>query len=167
MHPRFNTILRTALLASRWGMAPFCLGLIAALLIVLAEFFRELAQTVLGFAAMGGPEVIVAVLKLVDLVLVANLVVMIIGAGVEIFLPSSRVQDEDGSEPPGIVDFAALKLRAFASISAIAAIDVLENFLDIDAAHKSGVLLEIAMLLAFVVSGVLLALMDRLAADRR
>ncbi len=89
MHPRFNTILRTFLLASRWGMAPFCLGLLAALLIVLAQFFRELAHAVLGFTAMGGPEVILAVLKLVDLVLVANLVVMIIGAGVEIFLPSS------------------------------------------------------------------------------
>jgi uncharacterized protein (TIGR00645 family) len=167
MHPRFNTILRTALLASRWGMAPFCLGLLAALLIVLAEFFRELTHAVLGFTAMGGPEVILAVLKLVDLVLVANLVVMIIGAGVEIFLPSSRLRNEDGSEPADIVDFAALKLRTFASISAIAAIYILENFLDIDAMHKSGVLLEIAMLLAFVLSGVLLALMDRLAADRR
>jgi len=55
----------------------------------------------------------------------------------------------------------------FASISAIAAIDLLENFLNIDSVHQAGVLLEIAMLLTFVLSGVLLAWMDRLAADRR
>jgi len=162
MHPRFNTNFRTFLLASRWGMAPFCLGLLAALVLVMAQFFRELAHTVLGFTAMGGAEVIIAVLKLVDLVLVANLVVMIIGAAVEVFLPSAA-RDESGS---GIVDFAELKLKVFGSI-AIAAIDLLENFIDIDSAHNSGVLLEIAMLLTFVLSGVLLAWMDRLATERR
>jgi uncharacterized protein (TIGR00645 family) len=167
MHPRFNTVLRAFVLASRWGMAPFCLGLMAALLLVLAQFFRELVEAVLGFTTMGGSEVIFAVLRLVDLVLVGNLVVMIIGAGVEIFIPSSPARDENGSKAAGIIDFATLKVRAFASISAIAAIDLLENFLDIGSAHNSGVLLEIAMLLTFVVSGVLLALMDRLAADRR
>jgi uncharacterized protein (TIGR00645 family) len=166
MHPRFNTNLRTFLLASRWGMAPFCLGLIAALGLVMAQFFRELAHAVLGFTAMGGAEVIITVLKLVDLVLVANLVVMIIGAGVEVFLPSSAARDESGSEAAGIVDFAALKLKVFGSISAIAAIDLLENFINIDSAHNSGVLLEIGMLLTFVLSGVLLALMDRLATER-
>ena len=167
MHPRFNTILRTFLLSSGWGMAPFCLGLIAALILVLVEFVRELVQAVLGFAGMGGSDVILAVLKLVDLVSVANLVVMIIGAGVEIFLPSGAEQNKDGLQSAGIVDFARLKLKLFASISAIAAIDLLENFLNIDSVHQSGVLLEIAMLLTFVVSGVLLAWMDRLAAGRQ
>jgi uncharacterized protein (TIGR00645 family) len=164
MHPRFNTILRSFLLATGWGMAPFCLGLIAALALVLAEFVRELVETVLGFAGMSSAQVIVAVLKAVDLVLVANLVVMIIGAGVEIFLPSSPARNEGGSAAAG---FAELKLRVFGSISAIVAIDLLENFLDADSVHKSGVLLEIAMLLAFVLSGVLLAWMDRLASERK
>jgi uncharacterized protein (TIGR00645 family) len=166
MHPRFNTILRNFLLASGWGLAPFCLGLIAALVLVLAEFVREFAHAVVGFTAMGGSDVILAVLKLVDLVLVANLVVMIIGAGVEIFLPSSAARSEDGLRSVGIVDFAALKPRLFASISAIAAIELLENFLDIASIDKSWVLVEIAMLLAFVLSGVLLAWMDRLAVER-
>jgi|SRR5579862_6769876 len=164
MHPRFNTILRNFLLASGWGMAPFCLGLIAALALVLAEFFRQLVRAVFGFAGMSGPEVIVAALKLVDLVLVANLVVMIIGAGVEIFLPSSAARNEGGS---AATSFAELKLKVFGSISAIVAIDLLENFLDIDSVHKADVLLEIAALLSFVLSGVLLAWMDRLAAEHK
>jgi uncharacterized protein (TIGR00645 family) len=167
MHPRFNTILRNFLLASGWVMALFCLGLIAALALVLAEFVRELIEAVLGFAGMSGAEVTVAVLKLVDLVLVANLVVMIIGAGVESFLPASSAKNEDGSTASGIVDFTELKLKVFGSIGAIVAIDLLENFLDADSVHKSGVLLEIAVLLAFVLSGVLLAWMDRLATERR
>jgi uncharacterized protein (TIGR00645 family) len=167
MHPRFNTIFRNFLLASGWAMAPFCLGLIAALALVLAEFVRELFEVVIGFAGMSSAEVTVAVLKAVDLVLVANLVVMIIGAGVESFLPSPAARNGGGSAASGIVDFAELKLKVFGSISAIVAIDLLENFLDADSVHKSGVLLEIAVLLAFVLSGVVLAWMDRLAAERR
>src|SRR5579862_9019404 len=158
MGSRFNTIVRDALLASRWAMAPLCLGLIAALLIVLVQFFRELAHVVAGFAAMGDAEVILAVLKLVDLVLIANLVVMIIAAGVELVLPAAMHAADAASD---IVDIAALKPRLFASISAIAAIDLLESFINIGPADKSGILWEIAILLAFVVSGVLLAWMER------
>ena len=159
MRPSFNSILRSVLLGSRWVMAPFCLGLIVALLIVLAQFLRELVHAILGFAEIGDAEIILAVLKLVDLVLIANLVVMFVGAGAEIFLPG------DG-KPAGIVDIAALKPKFFASISAIAAIDLLESFINIGPADKSGVQWEILILLAFVVSGVLLAWMDRLAGER-
>jgi uncharacterized protein (TIGR00645 family) len=164
MGSRFNTIIRDALLASRWTMAPFCLGMIVALLVVLAQFFRELAHIVTGFAAMADADVIIAILKLVDLVLIANLVVMVIAAGVEMVLPAAV----HGAEAPAseIADIAALKPRLFASISAIAAIDLLESFINIGPADKSGVLWEIAILLAFVVSGVLLAWMERLGQQR-
>lgn len=163
MGSRFNTIIRDALLASRWAMAPFCLGLIVALLVVLAQFFRELAHVVSGFAAMGDADVIIAVLKLVDLVLIANLVVMVVAAGVEMVLPAALHGEDAATE---IMDIAALKPRLFASISAIAAIDLLESFINIGPADKSGVLWEIAILLAFVVSGVLLAWMERLGQQR-
>jgi uncharacterized protein (TIGR00645 family) len=164
MGSRFNTIIRDALLASRWTMAPFCLGMIVALLVVLAQFFRELAHIVTGFAAMADAEVIIAVLKLVDLVLIANLVVMVIAAGVEMVLPAAMHGAEEAASE--IADIAALKPRLFASISAIAAIDLLESFINIGPADKSGILWEIAILLAFVVSGVLLAWMERLGQQR-
>jgi uncharacterized protein (TIGR00645 family) len=109
---------------------------------------------------MGGSDVILAVLKLVDLVFIANLVILIISAGLELFMP--RRPDAEHST----LDFAILKVRVFASISAIAAIDLLESFVDIDRADKTGVLWQTVILLAFVVSGVLLAWMDRLSAAR-
>ncbi len=115
---------------------------------------------------MSDSDVILAVLRLIDLVLIANLVVMIIAAGVEIFLPApahQRFVAEGGSET---LDIAALKPRFFASISAIAAIDLLEAFVNVGEAGKSTVVWEIAILLAFVVSGVLLAWMERLGGER-
>ncbi len=148
-------------------MAPFFLGLIVALLIVLAQFFRDLALVLIAFPGMSGARVMLVVLKLVDLVLVANLVVMIIAVGVAIYLPAAPAEDENRPELAGTADFSGLKLKLFASISAIAAIDLLESFLNIDPADKSDVLWDILILLTFVVSGVLLALMDRLAVERQ
>jgi uncharacterized protein (TIGR00645 family) len=65
----------------------------------------------------------------------------------------------------GKVDFTGLKLKVIASLIAIAAVDLLESFVGIDTAVKSDVMWQIAILMAFVVSGVLLAWMDRLVAE--
>jgi uncharacterized protein (TIGR00645 family) len=165
MPERFNSMLRAVLLGSRWAMAPFCLGLIAALLIVLAQFGRELAHALVDFPGMRGAEVILAVLKLVDLVLVANLLLLIISAGIEIFLPSAAAADSDRPHAAGIAEFAALKPKLFASISAIAAIDLLESFINVESADKTALFWEITVLMVFVVAGVLLAWMDRLEGD--
>ncbi|HEX3953961.1 MAG TPA: YqhA family protein [Stellaceae bacterium] len=164
MRARFNAVLRTTLRASAWGMAPFCLGLIAALLLILAQFARELVHSVTDFPAMAGPDVILAVLRLVDLVLLANLVVMIIIAGIEIFAPAGVDPEHERPEWAGIVDFAALKPKLFSSIAAIAGIDLLESFINIEAVDKSAVLWEIVILVTFVLAGFLLAWMNRLMA---
>ena len=165
MPDRFNGLVRRILLASRWTMAPLCLGLVAALLFVLAQFFRELVHTGVDFATMTGSEVILGVLKLIDLVLVANLALMMIGAGVEIFAPAPQA-DSARPEWSGTLDFAALKPKLFASISAIAAIDLLESFINLESVDKNTLLWEILLLLTFVVAGVLLALMERLTAEQ-
>jgi uncharacterized protein (TIGR00645 family) len=159
---RVEALLVRLLLGSRWLMAPLCLGLVAALLVVLVEFFRELVRAVLGFAGMHSAEVILIVLKLVDLVLVANLVLLIMGAAAEIFVPDEPTAGTVGRGPPRSVDISALKLKVFGSISAIAAIELLESFVNIGSVDKQNVLWEMLILLTLVVSGLLLAWMDRL-----
>jgi uncharacterized protein (TIGR00645 family) len=168
---RIEALLARLLLGSRWLMAPLCLGLVAAL-VVLVEFFRELVQAVVGFSTMHSAEVILVVLKLVvlklvvlklvDLVLVANLVLLIMGAAAEIFVPDEPTAGTVRRGPPRGADISALKLKVFGSISAIAAIEVLESFINIESVDKQNVLWEILILLTLVISGVLLAWMDRL-----
>jgi uncharacterized protein (TIGR00645 family) len=166
MPERFNGLLRGVLLASRWSMAPLALGLILALLLVIVQFFRELVHAIAAFIEMGDGEVMIAVLKLVDLALIANLVVMIVGAAIEMLRPRSPTAEDTADERLDIVDFGVIKLKLFASISAIAAIYLLERFINVHPVDKTELLWEILILLSFVASGVLLALMDRLTADR-
>ncbi|HEX5321894.1 MAG TPA: YqhA family protein [Stellaceae bacterium] len=154
------------LIASRWLMAPLYLGLTAALIVVIVEFFQEIAGIVTGFSSLHRDGVILAALKLIDLVLIARLVLIVIGAGLDTIV-SPRVTDAHPDRPAwmGKDDFSGLKLKVVASIIAIAAVDLLEGFIEIETMDKSDILWKIAVFLAFVVAGLLLAWMDRLSAE--
>jgi uncharacterized protein (TIGR00645 family) len=165
---RLEALVAGVLAASRWLMAPFYLGLIVALVVVGVGFFRELVHSVAGFAALDTDGVILAVLKLIDLVLIANLVLIMISAGAgTLGAVASSTEHAGWTEFIGKVDFTGLKLKVIASLIAIAAVDLLESFVGIDSIPKSDVLWQIAILLTFVVSGLLLAWMDRLVAEPR
>src|ERR1700733_5372070 len=168
MLERLEALVASALVASRWLMAPLYIGLIAVLAVGIFAFFHELALAVAGLTALGGDAVILAVLKLIDLVLIGNLVLIMIFAGVGTLGTSRAGKDhEDWTLFMGKIDFSGLKLKVVASLIAIAAVDLLESFVEIGATKKSDVLWQIAILMAFVVSGVLLAWMDRLALEPR
>jgi uncharacterized protein (TIGR00645 family) len=167
MLQRLETLIAGVLIASRWLMAPLYLGLIAALVVVGIEFFVELARTIAGFAELHTDGVILAVLRLIDLVLIANLVLIMISAGIgTLGTVTAGAGHAQWTEFMGKVDFSGLKLKVVVSLVAIAAVDLLENFVEIDTADKTSVLWQIAILAAFVLTGVLLAWMDRLAAER-
>ena len=170
MLAHLEAVIAAVLLAGRWLMAPLYIGLIAALAVIIVEFFHELAQTVSGFGALGSDGVILAVLKLIDLTLIGNLVLIMIYAGVGTLGTGLAAKNHaDWTQFMGKVDFSGLKLKVVASLIAIAAVDLLESFVGIDTASKSDVAWQIAILGlgAFVISGVLLAWMDRLVAEPR
>jgi uncharacterized protein (TIGR00645 family) len=164
MFQNVERFIATTLRASRWLMAPLYLGLIVALGIVLVEFYRELAHTIAGFGEMTIDMVNLAVLKLIDLVLVGNLVFIMTAAGVQA-LASTAVAAADRRDWMGNLDFKGLKFTILASIIAIASIELLETYMNIGSMDKTDVLWKTLILLALGLSGVLLAWMDRLGAD--
>ena len=166
MFQKIERLIAMTLRASRWLMAPLYLGLIAALGLVLVEFYRELAHTIAGFGEMTIDMVNLAVLKLIDLVLVGNLVFIMTAAGVEA-MAFSAVAAADRRDWMGKLDFNGLKLKILASIVAIASVELLETYMNIGSMNKTDVLWKILILLALVLSGVLLAWMDRLGADQK
>ena len=160
MLQKIERFIATTLTASRWLMAPLYLGLIAALGIIMVEFYWELARTVAGFSEMTADMVNLAVLKLVDLVLVGNLVVIMTAAGVHA-LASSTVAAADRNWM-GKLDFSGLKFKILASIVAIAAIELLETYMNVGSISKTDVLWKVVILMAFSLAGLLVAWMDRL-----
>ena len=160
-----ETVLERTLFASRWLMAPFYLGLAAALLALLVKFGQELVATAPELLGMGVHEVILWILTLIDLSLVANLLLMVIFSGYENFV--SHMHTDNNADRPawmGTIDFSGMKLKLVASIVAISAIQLLKYFMTIEKADPEKLLWLVIVHLTFVVSGVLLAFMDFLQA---
>jgi uncharacterized protein (TIGR00645 family) len=149
------------LFSSRWLMAPFYLGLILALLALIFVFGRDMVEEISKLDHLSETDIIVWVLSLVDLSLAGNLLVMVIFAGYENFV--SRMDIGDHPDRPswmGKIDFSGMKLKLIASIVAISAIHLLRAFMEIDTVDDRSVRWMVIIHLTFVVSGVLLALMD-------
>jgi uncharacterized protein (TIGR00645 family) len=162
MLKRVESLIAATLLASRWLMAPLYFGLVVSLVVDVIVFFRGLIQAVASFSE-GGGGVILSILKLIDLILLGNLILIIIGAGVDTLVSETALEQRRRPEWMGKIDFSALKIKIIASIIAIAAVYLLETFFTIEQHDKTDVLWSIAIFMAFVVGGVLLAWMDRLA----
>jgi uncharacterized protein (TIGR00645 family) len=156
--------LERVLFASRWLMAPIYLGLVVALVALLAKFAQELIRFVPLVLELKESAVILAVLTLVDLSFVASLLLMIIFSGYESFV--SRIDVPDAERPAwmGQIDFSGQKLKLIASIVAISGIHLLKSFMEVQSVDKTNLMWLVITHLVFVLSGVLLALMDYLAA---
>jgi len=149
------------LFASRWLMAPFYLGLIVALVALIFVFARDMVDEVSKLAALSETEIIVWVLSLVDLSLAGNLLVMVIFAGYENFVSKMDIGDHpDRPAWMGKIDFSGMKLKLIASIVAISAIHLLRAFMEVTSVDERSLRWMVIIHLTFVISGVLLALMD-------
>jgi len=151
------------LFQSRWLLAPFYLGLVAAIVLVLVKFSEELLHLVMTLPSAGSSDIIVGILALIDLSLVASLLVIIIFSGYENFVSRMDTGDnEDRPEWMSHVDFSDLKLKVIGSIVAISAIELLKAFVKVGDLSQEELAWKVGIHLTFVVSGVLFALMDRL-----
>jgi uncharacterized protein (TIGR00645 family) len=165
---RIEDGIESVLFNSRWLMAPFYLGLVVCLAVMLFKFFKKLWEFILLAPSANEGDIILGALSLIDVSLVGNLILIVVFSGYENFV--SRIDPGDHPDWPEWitkVDFAGLKQKMLASIVAISAIQVLKAFMNIDVAFdatKMGWLVGVHMM--FVVSALILALSDRWGSDR-
>jgi uncharacterized protein (TIGR00645 family) len=170
MHQRNFTekMLEAVLFKSRWLLAPFYVGLVFSLLLLLGAFVAALIHfmpQLLDLTHIDPEQVILAVLSLIDLSLVGNLVVIVIFSGYENFV--SKIDTENAEDRPswmGTLDFSGLKVKLIGSIVAISAISLLRAFMQLNeegTTMDEGKLYWMLILhLTFVGSGLLFAVMD-------
>ncbi len=149
---------------SRWLLAPFFVGLIFGILILLTSFAKELWHLISHFSELDEMSTILGILALVDMTLLANLLIIIIFSGYESFVSKIDVADhEDRPGWMGKVGFSTLKVKLISSIVAISAIDLLRTYMQISSdGDYSIVWPKLAIHSVFVVSGLLFAIMDYL-----
>ena len=164
MRAKIESILEAAIFNSRWLLAPFYLMLIVGILALFVKMAKELIA-LFHILAGGEGNLIIAILGMVDVTLVANLLLIVIFSGYENFISKLDVAHASVDKPSwmGKVSYADLKLKLIGSIVAISAIDLLKAFVNIESGNHEQLMWQIGIHLTFVVSGVLFAVMDRIA----
>ncbi|MBJ2150358.1 TIGR00645 family protein [Paracoccus sp. IB05] len=151
------------LFGSRWLMAPMYLGLVVSLIMLVFIFGRDIVYYFPKLMTMNSEDVILVALTLIDLTLAANLVLIVMFSGYENFVSRLDVDSEDRPGWMGKVDFGGLKMKLIASIVAISGISLLKRFMEIGDAkplNPTDLYWMVVIHVTFVVSGVLMALMD-------
>ena len=161
---RIETAIETVIFFSRWILTPFYVGLAAVLLVLLLKFGFELVHLFAIALTADESGIIIGVLALVDLTFTASLVVIVIFSGYENFVSKIDVA-EHTSWPDWMakIDFAGLKMKLFSSIVAISGIQLLKVFMEIRTVDDRTLMWSTGIHVAFVITGLLLALMDRIA----
>jgi uncharacterized protein (TIGR00645 family) len=154
---------------SRWLLAPFLLGLLVCLLLLMYRFFGDLVILTLQVPRLNWHDVVTGVLNLVDLALTANLVLIVIFSGYENFIRRiNAAEHPDWPEGLTQVDFGALKQKLLGSIVGIAAVDALAWYFDLEKPIDTSKLLWVLGFPAvFAVVMLLLAAADWLTAVRK
>ncbi len=161
MLKNIEVFLERLMFASRWLMAPFYLGLVVCLVVLLITFFSELIHFFTGGMTFEETEIILFALTLIDLSFTGNLLLIVIFSGYENFVSKIDIANhEDRPSWMGTVDFSGLKLKLISSIVAISGIHLLKLFFNLNNYSQEQITLFIAVHLTFVISGVILAYMD-------
>ena len=148
---------------SRWLQAPLYLGLIVAQGVYVIKFGEELWHLVHGFPTLSHTDILLIVLGLIDVVMIANLLIMVILGGYEIFVSKLRI-DEHPDQPDWLshVDAGMLKVKLAMSLIGISSIHLLRSFIDAGNLSEHQLKWEVIIHCVLVGSAVFLAITDRL-----
>ncbi|HRX35495.1 MAG TPA: TIGR00645 family protein [Aestuariivirga sp.] len=163
---KLEHFVESIILASRWLLVVFYLGLAAALALYAISFGKKLLDFVGKITVLEETDTILKMLGLIDAALVASLLVMVIISGYENFV--SRFDNADGELSwLGKIDAGSLKVKVASTIVAISSIHLLQVFLNAQQYADDKLMWLTIMHMAFVVSALFLAYIDRVMAQTK
>ena len=159
---RLELFIEGIILASRWLLVIFYVGLGIALALYAVTFGYKLWEFSTHLFSLEDSEAILKMLGLIDAALIASLVVMVIISGYENFV--SRFDESNNVHWLGEIDVGSLKIKVAATIVAISSIHLLQVFLNTEQYTGEKLMWFTLIHLAFVVSALFLAFIDRISA---
>jgi uncharacterized protein (TIGR00645 family) len=155
-------LLEGLIFASRWLQAPLYLGLIVAQGVYVYQFMVELAHLVMKIGQLTDTETMLIILGLIDVVMIANLLIMIIIGGYETFV--SRLDLEGHPDQPewlSHVNAGVLKVKLATALIGISSIHLLKSFINAQNLAESTMQWQVTIHLAFLLSALAIAYTDK------
>jgi len=148
---------------SRWLQAPLYLGLIVAQGVYVYKFAIELFHLVTQADVLKETQIMIIVIGLIDVVMVANLLIMVIVGGYETFV--SRLHLAGHPDQPEWLDHlnaGTMKIKFALALVGISSIHLLKTFINVEAINETAVMWQVIIHMAFVVSALLMAYTNNL-----
>ena len=165
-------LVEGSIFSSRWLQAPLYLGLIVAQMVYVCQFFAELWHMLHLFVAGGEVEtvsthIMIGILGLIDVVMVANLVIMVVIGGYETFV--SRLDLSGKADKPewlSHVNAGVLKIKLGTALISISSIHLLKTFIQVrEPTFKivnDAIAWQVGIHMIFLISALVLAWTDRI-----
>ena len=157
--------LSALIFASRWLQLPLYLGLIVAQVVYVYQFWTELVHlvTTITTRSINETEIMLIVLGLIDVVMIANLLIMVIVGGYETFVSRLRLEGHpDEPEWLSHVNASVLKVKLATAIIGISSIHLLKTFINAEHMAEKTIMWQVIIHVTFLVSAVAIAYTDRL-----
>lgn len=151
---------------SRWLQAPLYLGLIVAQAVYVYLFLIELGhlvQNVFGNGQVNETQIMLIVLGLIDVVMIANLLIMVIIGGYETFV--SRLDLEGHPDQPewlSHVNAGVLKIKLAAAIIGISSIHLLKTFINAAQIDEHTIKWQVIIHALFLISAFAMVIVDKI-----
>ena len=148
---------------SRWLQAPLYVGLIIAQGVYVFQFGVELVHLVSKLGSLTESETMLIVLALIDVVMIANLLIMVIIGGYETFV--SRLDLENHPDKPewlSHVNAGVLKIKLSTAIIGISSIHLLKSFINANNLNEHTLQWQVIIHMVFIVSALAMAWTDRM-----
>src|SRR5215213_11072705 len=150
------------------------MGLIVAQCVYVFLFLKELVHLVLHAAEFTELQIMLVVLGLIDVVMISNLLIMVIVGGYETFVSRLHLQGHpDQPEWLGHVNAGILKVKLAMAIIGISSIHLLRTFIEAGSVgtptmrvSQAGVMWQTIIHMAFIVSAIGIAWVDRMTQQR-
>jgi uncharacterized protein (TIGR00645 family) len=161
MSNKVTNSVASLIFLSRWLQAPMYLGLIVALGVYAYKFFVMLAKLIINLGSAEETDILLQVLSLIDVVMIANLLVMVIIGGYEIFVSRLHI-DEHPDQPEWLshVDAGVLKIKLGMALVSISSIHLLRSFINASNMTEHTLKWEVIIHCVLLVSVIFIALTD-------
>ena len=161
---RIVRALEALIFWSRWLQAPLYVGLIVAQGVYVYQFGLELTHLVMRAGTLSETDVMLIVLGLIDVVMIANLLIMVIIGGYETFVSRLDQVENHPDQPEWLshVNAGVLKVKLATALISISAIHLLKSFINAEHMSDKALMWQVIIHMTFVVSALAMAWTDRI-----
>lgn len=160
---QFKKGISTIIFMGRWLQLPLYLGLILILAIYVYRFVCELFELIIHINGFDDTMIMLGVLDLIDVVMIANLLIMVVMGGYETFVSHLQLGEHpDQPEWLDHLDAGAMKIKLALSLIGISSIHLLRTFIDPTKLSNYSVMWQVIIHLTLMISALAIAMTNRM-----